>query len=54
VALSARGARETDGGTEPIADTALADALRRKARDVYVKTSLATLAFASAMFFLGM
>jgi hypothetical protein len=39
--LAARGARETDGGTEPVADATLVAAMRRKARTVYVKTTIA-------------
>lgn len=41
--LASRRAREIEGGTEPISDAALADALKRKARMVYVKTAIATL-----------
>lgn len=50
MALASRGARETDDGTEPLGDPALADALRRKARGVWLKTVLATLATAALVF----
>jgi hypothetical protein len=52
VALAARGARETNDGTAPVEDAAVADALRRKARSVYVRTALATLASAAALYVL--
>ncbi len=42
--LAARGARENDSGTEAIDDAALAEALRRRARDVWAKTVMATIA----------
>ncbi len=50
MALAARGAREVDGGTAPVEDAALAAALRRKARGVYAKTAVATLATIAALF----
>lgn len=48
MSLAARGARETDGGTESIDDAALADALRRRARQVWIRTFLATAATVGA------
>lgn len=53
MALAARGARETDDGTAPVDDAVLADALRAKARAVWVKTILFTLATAAVVFLLG-
>jgi hypothetical protein len=38
--LAARGARETDAGTAPVGDAALASALRRRAIGVWVRTAL--------------
>lgn len=52
MALASRGARETDSGTEPVADAALADALRKKARVVWVETALATAAIAAVLYLL--
>jgi hypothetical protein len=52
VVLASRRAREIDGGTEPITDAAVADALKRKARTVYMKTVIATLITLVATFFL--
>ena len=52
--LAARGARETDGGTESVTDAALAEALRRKARFLFVKGFVATVASAAALYFLAM
>ena len=52
MSLASRGTRETDGGTEPVADAALADALRKKARVVYVKTALATAAIGFVFYLL--
>ena len=52
MALASRGTRETDSGFEPVTDAALADALRKKARMVYVKTFAATVAIAAALYFL--
>jgi len=47
--LASRGSRETeDGGTTPVEDSALASALRRKARSVYWKTAFFT-ALAAAL-----
>lgn len=43
MALASRGLRETPGGTEPVGDSKLAVALRRRATGVYVKTVIATL-----------
>jgi hypothetical protein len=53
VALASRGTRETDSGVEPVADAALAEALRKKARGVWLKTIVATLATAAVMLVLG-
>lgn len=39
--LAARGARETDHGTEPVADTWLARELRRQGREIVVQALLA-------------
>jgi hypothetical protein len=41
VRLAARGARETDHGTEPVADTWLARELRRQGREIVVQALLA-------------
>jgi hypothetical protein len=43
VVLAARGARESDTGTEPVGDAALVTALRRRAIGVWVRTVLWTL-----------
>jgi hypothetical protein len=53
VALASRGARETDDGTAAVDDQDLADALRAKARGVWLKTILFTLATAAVVFVLG-
>ena len=37
--LAARGARETETGTEPVADDGLKSALRRRAIGVWVRTA---------------
>lgn len=50
--LAARGAREIDGGTEPIADAVLVKVLKRKARAVYLKTAIATLLTMVAVIFI--
>ena len=50
--LAARGAREIEGGTESVGDSALADALKRKARAVYVKTAVATLLTMTVLLFI--
>lgn len=39
--LAARGARETDNGTEPVTDTWMARELRRQARDIVAHALLA-------------
>ena len=41
--LAARGARETEAGTEPVGDDTVAAALRRRAIGVWVRTALWTL-----------
>ena len=41
--LAARGARETETGTEPVGDAELAAALRRRSIAVYTRTALWTL-----------
>jgi hypothetical protein len=41
VRLAARGARETDNGTEPVTDTWMARELRRQARDIVAHALLA-------------
>ena len=44
MSLASRGTRETDDGTEPVADAALREAVRKRARMVYAKTAFATAA----------
>jgi hypothetical protein len=44
VVLASRGLRETETGTEPVTDDPLAQALRRRARSVWLKTIAATIA----------
>jgi hypothetical protein len=51
--LAARGARETETGTEPVGDAALAEALRRKARLVWMKAALATLVTCALLYVLA-
>jgi hypothetical protein len=40
VALVARGARNLDGGEEPVRETTLQQALRRQARMIYVEATV--------------
>lgn len=42
VVLAARGTRETDDGTAPVEDAALVAALRKRARNVYLKVAVIT------------
>jgi hypothetical protein len=51
VRLAARGTRETDGGTGPVADEAEAAVLRRQALTVWMQ-SLVAAAIATALLFL--
>lgn len=51
--LAARGARETESGIESVTDAALADALRRRARGVWLKTFAATIATGAVLYLLG-
>ena len=51
--LAARGARETESGVEPVTDAAVADALRRRARGVWMKTFAATIATGAVLYALG-
>ena len=53
MALASRGTRETDDGTAPIRDAALVEALKRKARAVYVKTAVATVLTMAVLLFIG-
>ena len=50
--LAARGARETDTGTEPIHDQALVAALRKRMVHVYARSTVLALVLSVIVWFL--
>ena len=51
VVLAARGTQETDAGTVPVADAAVAAALRRRAAMVWVKADVAAMISVALLYF---